>query len=132
MKRKVIDITWQLLIFIALFILSQTVLNHIYLVEWTAKNKYLYIWIFVVIYTIFNKRYSSYALTIGNIVGLVVGQLVGEYIMNQNMATITSDMSNELIYQLSYHYGAFIWMGIILFAIILGPILDYLHRRGKI
>lgn len=129
MKRKVIDAVVQLAVFLVLYLVSMNVLNDVYLLEWTARNKYLFIWVFVVIYIFANKRISAYALTIGNILGIIIGQLLGDYILRQNMGDMIPDIDPEIAYQLTTHYGAFIWMAVVFVFAILGPVIDMIQRR---
>lgn len=116
--------------FINLFIF--TILRHLsytrytsYCFNWTAENNYLYMWALVLLLVFFKKYIIAYSLTIGNLFGVIIGQYLGDYILTINSSKITSYTSNEEVYHLNYHYGAFIWIIIVIVFFAIGIIVQY-------
>lgn len=89
-------------IFFCLYGLSMTVLSDIYVLNWTAQNRYVYLWIPILLLVIFEQRLLSYILTVGNIIGIVIGQILGDYLMDY------------------HHPGVFIWIEVVFFSLIIG------------
>lgn len=117
-----------LLTFYILFYLSHTVFT-LYLFIWTAHNNYLYLWVICVILTIFRKPLVAYSITVGNVAGVIIGQYLGDYIQAVRSAKITDTMSVEMIYYLENHYGAFIWLLVILVSIAVGILLQIRYTQ---
>lgn len=134
-KGKLIALAVGLVVFIGLHLLSVTALKGVYLFEWLAQERYCYYILAVVIVLIFfDQTLVSYFVTFGTVFGAFVGQYLGDYLREQNMAKITPDMSNEMVYHLSCHQGAFIFAGIVLgFAVvgIICKIVSSAFRRHK-
>lgn len=104
----------QIFIWIFLYLISNIFFNSFYLFEWIIHNKIFYIGLGLlsVILASVNKN-IGWGTTLGNAFGLFVGHFLGEYIRMQSMLKITPDMSTHMQYQLSKHYGVFIWIGCI-------------------
>lgn len=56
---------------------------------------------------------------------------MGDYIRNQSMLKITEDMSAQKKYELSKHYGVFIWIECILASIIISLIIELIKKIIK-
>ena len=95
-------------------------LADVYLFEWTGRRFYLYIWVSLPFFIFVLKDFvAAWIITIGNLAGVVIGQLWGDYLIYINSFKITPEMDAEMVYHLQYHYGAFIWLFIILACFIL-------------
>ena len=101
-KRCCVDFCVICGIFFCLYGLSMTVLSDIYVLNWTAQNRYVYLWIPILFLVIFEQRLLSYILTVGNIIGIVIGQILGDYLMDY------------------HHQGVFIWIETVFFSLIIG------------
>ena len=122
-RSKVTAMTAAVIIFGGLYALSRTLLQNVYLFEWTSRNLYLYIWIPALILAVLNKTAVSYAITLGNLAGVVIGQLLGDFIISQNAKLITPETTPDMEYYLTYHQGAFIWIITVLAFTVLGIVL---------
>lgn len=108
-----------IIIFAALYLLSETVLSKLYLFQWTARHHYLYIWIFSIILLYCKKYIVSFSITFGNLFGIVIGQFFGDYIRYKNVLKITAEMPSEQRYSLYHHPGVEYWIiTIIIFTMI--------------
>lgn len=56
-----------IIIYVALYLLSQTVLSKLYLFQWTATHHYLYVWIFSTVLLYCKKYIVSFSITFGNL-----------------------------------------------------------------
>lgn len=122
LKGKLIALGVAPAIFVGLQALSVTALKDVYLFEWLARARYCYVWAAVVVLILFDQTLISYCVTFRTLCGAFVGQNLGDYIKARNIAKITPDMSNEMKYHLSYHYGAFIFAIVVLSFTALGII----------
>ena len=59
-----------IIIYVALYLLSQTVLSKLYLFQWTATHHYLYVWIFSTVLLYCKKYIVSFSITFGNLFGI--------------------------------------------------------------
>jgi hypothetical protein len=116
MNRKSIAVflLLQLMVFAIAYSVSVTVFKDIYLPGWTAHNRYLYVWVLVIVLTVLKKPIISAALTLGNVLGLLIGQTLGDFLRNMQMQKITADMEPGDVAMLSQHNGWFIWICTIL------------------
>lgn len=113
-KRRCMDFLVICGIFFCLYGLSMTVLSDIYVLNWTAQNRYVYLWIPILLLVIFEQRLLSYILTVGNIIGIVIGQILGDYLMDY------------------HHPGVFIWIEVVFFSLIIGILAKVIicwHRK---
>lgn len=119
-------------VYIALHILSMTLLNSIYVFEWMSRNYYCYTWVLALAMIVFNKTVLAYFVTFGNLIGTVVGQVLGDIIKKVKLNNITPDMTEFEISMIKWtHHGVFIW-GIVLFAsIALGIIAEIIIHNKK-
>ena len=104
----------------------------IYPFNWMLHNKFVYIWIGAFIFTLFDRVFWAYAITIGNIIGLIIGYFIGEHLLSISKAKITPGMDYAQIYHLSHHYHVYIWFTcvVIIFVIsILCPIIRNIRGR---
>lgn len=109
-RSRVTAMTAAVVVFGGLYALARTLLQDVYLFEWTSRNLYLYIWIPALILAVLNKTAVSYAITLGNLAGVVIGQLLGDFIISQNAKLITPETTPDREYYLTTHQGAFIWI----------------------
>jgi hypothetical protein len=130
-KERLIFTSIQLATFVIIYILSKTVLSDIYVLEWTADEYYLYIWIPVLLFSLLEKTILSLSLTIGNVIGILLGQILGDIIRNVNMQKITDTIKEEQRYFLMSHKGVFIWLFTILAFIVLGAIASFINKRTQ-
>jgi hypothetical protein len=75
--KNILFIFLQILSFVMFYILGKTILSNVYLIEWTAHNYYLYIWILVIVLSLFQQKRISFAITTGNFIGIIIGQIWG-------------------------------------------------------
>ncbi|HEX2981442.1 MAG TPA: hypothetical protein VHO48_14340 [Anaerolineaceae bacterium] len=129
MKETVALTALQLASFGLLYVLSRTAFSDVYVLDWTAHNYYLYLWIPVILLSIFQKTILSLSLTIGNLFGILLGQILGDMIRLSNMQKITEMMTEGQKYQLLSHPGVFIWIFTILGFLALGEIASLIHQR---
>ena len=87
-----------IIIYVALYLLSQTVLSKLYLFQWTATHHYLYVWIFSTVLLYCKKYIVSFSITFGNLFGILIGQFFGDCIKYKNILKITAEMSLEQKY----------------------------------
>lgn len=124
MKKNIPLIIIQFMIFIILYAVSVTVFSNKYLYKWTADHKYLYIWIIILILTIYRQHIIALLLTCGNVIGVLIGQSLGDYIRNENMKKITEIMTAEQVYHLQKHYGFVIWILTLFAFLVIGTIIQ--------
>lgn len=127
--KKNISSIIQALLWLFIYVIFSLVDNSHYLFEWIAHNKVIYIAValIAIMITFFRKK-IGYSITLGNICGLFLGRFIGDYIRNQSMLRITEDMSNQTKYELSKHYGVFIWIGCILISILISLIIELVKK----
>lgn len=128
-KGRIIFTSAQLASFIIIYILSRTALSDVYLFEWTAHNHYLYIWIPVILLSMFNKTIISLFLTAGNLIGIILGQVLGDIIRRNNILKITDAMTEGEKYYLRSHKGAYIWMLTIIISLLTGVAAHIIYKK---
>ncbi|MBD5384164.1 MAG: hypothetical protein HDR72_04090 [Ruminococcaceae bacterium] len=109
LKNKLIALIAAAAVFGVLYLISQTVLNEVYLFEWTARNLYCYVWVAVAVLIVLDKLKAAYAVTTGNLLGVIIGQYLGDFIKAQRVNLITPETTPDMAHELSMHYGAGIW-----------------------
>ena len=132
-RSRVPAMTAALVVFGGLYALSRTLLQDVYLFEWTSRELYLYIWIPALILAVLNKTAVSYAITLGNLAGVIIGQLLGDFIISQNAKLITPDTTPDREYFLTLHQGVPIWVITALAFTALGIVLQIIssvHKRS--
>lgn len=130
-KERYISCMLQLLSFLLLYVLSITILKELYLFRWTADNRYLYLWIVVLILSVLDKIPISLALTIGNVVGVLLGQFIGDEIRYRNIQKITENMNLEQRAYLHIHHGFTIWIVTVLVSFIVGVTIYTWGKKSK-
>lgn len=131
LKNKAITLIASAAVFGILYLLSMTLLNKVYLFEWTARNLYCYVWAIAAVLIVFDKLIVSYFVTFGNLIGILIGQFLGDFIRSQRMKLITPETTSDVEYFLSYHYGAFIWAITILVCLAAGIVAQIISSRRK-
>ena len=79
MLKRLNPLIIQLIIFGITYSIS-FVLRDRYFFGWLIHNNFAYIWVVMIILTIFGKYLYSYAIAIGNIIGILLGQVLGDHI----------------------------------------------------
>jgi hypothetical protein len=130
-KETLVFTVLQLASFAIIYILARTVWSDIYLLEWTADELYLYIWIPVILLSLSKKTIIASALTIGNVFGILLGQLVGDAIKYSNMQKIIEVMKEEQRYYLMSHKGVYLWIFTILIFLIFGVFISSMMKRKQ-
>ena len=131
--KKNISPIIQALLWFFIYVIFSLVDNSHYLFKWIAHNKVFYILVaLIAILITFFRKNIGYFMTFGNICGLFLGRFIGDYIRNQSMLKINEDMSSQTKYELSKHYGVFIWIWCILISILISFIIELIkNNKGK-
>lgn len=124
---KTIHLVINAFVFLAIYLLSKTTFQFIYLFEWTARRYYFFIWIIVIIFIIRGYFKSAYIVTLTNVFALFFGHFFGQYIRNIRMKQIVPGIDPEIAYQLSRNDGWWIWIVLVLLSIIIGY---YIGRKN--
>lgn len=119
----------QLIIFGITYFISLR-LKDIYFFGWLTHNKFAYIWVAIILFTMFGGTLYSYAITIGNVIGILIGEFLGEYLLNAAKAKITSEMDvAKREYLSNSYYHVFIWLSFIIVVILLVFINKFISKR---
>lgn len=130
--KKNISSIIQALLWLFIYVIFSLLDNSHYLFKWIAHNKVIYIAVaLIAILITFFRKNIGYSITLGNICGLFLGCFIGDYIQNQSMLRITEDMSSQTKYELSKHYGVFIWICCILISILISLIIELVKKIGQ-
>lgn len=103
-----------------LYLLSMTVWKDVYLFEWTAWHKYLYIWAVALAFGAGGLTTVAYSVTLGNLAGILLGQFLGDFLVAQKVAKLPPNAGNAEVYLANYHHGAFIWAATVLAFFLIG------------
>ena len=131
LKNKAVAAIAAAAVFGGLYLISMTVLNGVYLFEWTARNLYCYVWVAVAVLIVLDKLYAAYTVTLGNLAGVVIGQLLGDFIASERAKLITPDTSAEMSYILSSHDGATRWAVVLVFFTAAGIAAQIISSKRK-
>ena len=119
MLKRLKPLIIQLVIFGITYSIS-FVLRERYFFGWLIHNNFAYIWVVMIILTMFGKYIYSYAIAIGNIVGILLGQILGEYILKLSRAKIATETNVDKMRVLeNSYYHVFIWLSFIIIVIVL-------------
>ena len=119
MLKRLKPLIIQLVIFGITYSIS-FVLRERYFFGWLIHNNFAYIWVVMIIFTMFGKYLYSYAIAIGNIIGILLGQVLGEYILKLSRAKIATETNVDKIRVLeNSYYHVFIWLSFIIIVIVL-------------
>ena len=119
MLKRLKPLIIQLVIFGITYSIS-FVLRERYFFGWLIHNNFAYIWVVMIILTMFDKYIYSYAIAIGNIIGILLGQVLGEYILKLSRAKIATETNVDKIRVLeNSYYHVFIWLSFIIIVIVL-------------
>lgn len=119
MLKRLKPLIIQLIIFGITYSIS-FVLRDRYFFGWLIHNNFAYIWVVMIIFTMFGKYLYSYAIAIGNIIGILLGQVLGEYILKLSRAKIAIETNVDKIRVLeNRYYHVFIWLSFIIIVIVL-------------
>ena len=110
----------QLLAFVVLFTVSKLWLDDLYLFEWTARKTYCYVWIAACLFSFFGKNIIGISVTAGAVLGVFIAQPIGDYIRTVNITKVTADTDPQLKALLFSNPAWFIWIIIILAALMIG------------
>lgn len=122
--------TFQGLGLVFTFLLAYRVLDSEYLFQWAVQNRlfYLFLCLIPLVLLLLNKKLVSVFVTMGIVTGIFIGNYFGGWINTHNESNISVKMSAEEVARLQHHPGFEIWMGVILFSMIVGIIV---HRYYK-
>jgi uncharacterized membrane protein YczE len=123
----------EILAFLFTYILAITALNHEYLFGWVSHNWgfYLILCAIALFLLVFKKSVISISMMIGITIGIFVGNFLGHSLKGSNEQLIIEGMEAEMVYRLQHHPGFEIWIGTILFAIVVGIVVQFLYQRIK-
>ena len=115
-------------------LLGFTLLKEEYLFAWISHNWtfYLLLSLTVLILIAFNKKSISILMALGIFVGSFLGNYMGGFIRANNIKKIVEGMTAEQVYRMHHHPGFEIWIGTIIFFILIGTILNVFIKRNKI
>ena len=129
MLKRLKPLIIQLIIFGITYSIS-FVLRDRYFFGWLIHNNFAYIWVVMIIFTMFGKYLYSYAIAIGNIIGILLGQVLGEYILKISRAKIATETNVDKIRVLENgYYHVFIWLSFIIIVIVLVFINKLISKR---
>ena len=129
MLKRLKPLIIQLIIFGITYSIS-FVLRDRYFFGWLIHNNFAYIWVVMIIFTMFGKYLYSYAIAIGNIIGILLGQVLGEYILKISRAKIATETNVDKIRVLeNRYYHVFIWLSFIIIVIVLVFINKLISKR---
>ncbi len=132
-KKHSINIVLLMLPFVVLYVLTDLFFEDIYLLEYMKHNHYCYLYLFVLLdYFLFKNNRLVYFLSYGNVIAIILGQVIGDILQSINMAKITDGMSEEEVYRLSTHHGAFIWLIVMLLIIYMSYLLRKKERSKQV
>lgn len=131
MGKKIATALTAAFVFGALYVAPRTYFDGLYLFEWTARHRYLYIWAAAVILAFAGRGYLSFALTAGNAAGIFCGQFMGDWIRENNMLKITPGMDAGTAYQLQHHPGVEIWLSVILSFLLVSIIMHKIRMKRR-
>ena len=100
----------------------------VYLLEWTCRHSYIYIWAWVFYLTAIRKEVIAVALSSGNLFGVIVGQIYGSYLFDIDMAKLEAGVNIGRGYPQNYSFGIYICS--LLAAFILGVLIQFNFFRG--
>ena len=127
--KRIKHLSIQLIIFGITYLISIR-LKDIYFFGWLTHNKFAYIWVAIILFTMFGGTLYSYAITIGNVIGILIGQFLGEYLLNAAKAKITPEMdAAERGYLSNSYYHVFIWLSFIIVVVLLVFINKFISKR---
>ena len=96
------------------------VLRDRYFFGWLIHNNFAYIWVVMIIFTMFGKYLYSYAIAIGNIIGILLGQVLGEYILMLSKEKTATETNIDKIRVLeNSYYHVYIWLSFIIIVVVL-------------
>jgi hypothetical protein len=119
-KGRLILLAAELLLFVALFVVTKLWLADVYLFEWAGRRLFLCVWAVVALFALSGRKIASIILTVCSIAGLFLWQFVGDAMRNYNISTITADMDAGLQAELRSHKGAYYWMMTLVVAAVVG------------
>lgn len=124
----------EILVLSMILLLGFTILNQEYLFAWIAHNWifYLFLSLAVLFLIAFKKKIISILMTLGIFVGSFLGNYLGGFIRANNIKKIIDGMTGEEVYRMQHHPGFEIWIGTIVFFLLIGIILNLFIKRNKI
>ena len=119
-----------IIIYVALYLLSQTVLSKLYLFRWTATHHYLYVWIFSTVLLYCKKYIVSFSITFGNLFGILIGQFFGDCIKYWIVTIIIFTVVGILVNKRRYVRDES-WTGSVLAIVEWNIGKEWMHRRNS-
>ena len=117
-----------LLSFAGLAVVTKLWFPEVYLLEWTCRHSYIYIWAWVFYLTAVRKEIIAVALSVGNLFGVIVGQVYGSYLFDIDMAKLEAGINIGRGYPQNYSFAIYIYS--LLAAFILGVLIQFNFFRG--
>ena len=132
MKRnEYIFVIIEVFVLAVIALLAFTVLNTEYMFKWAAHNWkfYLVLCAVVLLLLFLNKRLASAFMTVGIATGIFVGNYLGTLIKRYNESKIAEGMKAEEVYRLQHHPGFEIWIGVMLWSIVIGIVMQIIYIK---
>lgn len=133
-RKKLIALGVGAAVFLALQILSATVLHKFYVFGWFADNFYGFTWVTVLILIAFGRTVISYFADAGIVLGAVVGEVLGGILWENKMKKFAENStSDEYAAALQSHYGVLIayivFFAFLAIGIVVSVILSKKHSK---
>lgn len=133
--QKLQNLSIQVFLWILVYLISRIFLRDHYFFDWISHNWRFYftlMTIAIIIYLI--HRNVGWVMSLANIAGVLIGQFLGNYLHANSIEQITSDMEEQSRYLLSSHQHVFIWISVIVTAVIIAIIVETIrsvirHKR---
>ncbi len=141
MKKKHVLLSILILIYLVGFLLckfyfAQGMPMESYTAAWLFRYSFMYTWIIVILFAVFNKPFTAISTTIGCFLGIVIGDILGEWIRTVRIEKVEVmiqsgiEVSKEVEAQAHYHFGVFpIWFSVIILLLIVGLIVDQMLKH---
>ena len=120
-----------IVLYVLVFLICRFVLQEYYLPGWASKRAVGYTWIVTWLLLFFDKTIAAMFHTVGTVVGLIIGQLSGDLLRAKRMAMIQEDTSPMQVYQLSRHFGVYIWFAIQLLFLVVGILVGWCYKKKR-
>ncbi len=141
MKKKYVllsILTWSYLVgyILCKFYFAQGKPMESYTAAWLFRHSFMYTWIIVILFAVFNKPFTAISTTIGCFLGIVIGDILGEWVRTVRIEKVEVmiksgiEVSKEVEAKAYYHFGVFpIWFSVIFLLLILGFIVDQILKQ---
>lgn len=117
--------------FAVLYVITEMFLQDVYLFEWIVDNNFLYLWVLTSLFAVFGKKIIAISVSYLSILVIPIISFIDEYYIALRKSQITADMTNEELYYVSYHSGAYVWIISVIVLIILSSIISFVLKKRK-